>query len=145
MSWRRKSRELALQILYQNDTAPRPLEELLDSFWQSRKHPPPEVQRFAESLALGALKHLDAIDALTRKYSDHWVLERMAVVDRNIIRIAIYEFLYQPDIPAKVTINESVEMAKKFSTEGSGAFVNGILDSVYRERIMSPQGDGSRG
>lgn len=143
MGRRRKSRELALQILYQYDTGSSPLEEILESFWESQGSPLPEVRLFAEDLARGALGHQEEIDSLARKLSEHWVLERMAVVDRNIIRLAIYELLYRNDIPPKVTINESVEIAKKYSTKDSGAFVNGILDRVYQLYLDALRRDGT--
>jgi len=81
-------------------------------------------------LAMGVGLHLEELDALIGRYSEHWRLERMTVVDRNLLRLAIFELLYQPEIPPKVVINEAVEMAKKYGTEASGAFVNGILDQI---------------
>ena len=134
MGNRRKARVLALQIIYQHDIASRPLDDILRSFWESQGLPPPEVRTFAEDLAAGVRDHLEEIDALASEYSSHWDLDRMAAVDRNILRLAVYELIYRSDIPPKVTINEFVEIAKKFSTGDSGSFVNGVLDRIYQER-----------
>jgi N utilization substance protein B len=134
MGNRRKARVLALQIIYQHDIASRPLDDILRSFWESQGLPPPEVRTFAEDLAAGVRDHLEEIDALASEYSSHWDLDRMAAVDRNILRLAVYELIYRGDIPPKVTINEFVEIAKKFSTGDSGSFVNGVLDRIYQER-----------
>jgi N utilization substance protein B len=134
MGNRRKARVLALQIIYQHDIGSRTLDDILRSFWESQGLPPAEVRTFAEDLAAGVRDHLEEIDALAGEYSSHWNLERMAAVDRNIIRLAVYELIYRDDIPPKVTINEFVEIAKKFSTEDSGAFVNGVLDRIFQEK-----------
>ena len=136
MGNRRKARVLALQIIYQHDIASRPLEDTLRSFWESQGLPPAEVRTFAEDLAAGVRDHLEEIDALAAEYSSHWNLDRMAAVDRNILRLAVYELIYRGDIPPKVTINEFVEIAKKFSTGDSGSFVNGVLDRIYKERVV---------
>ena len=134
MGNRRKARVLALQIIYQHDIGARPLDEILRSFWESQGLPPSGTRTFAEDLAAGVRDHLEEIDALAGKYSSHWDLDRMAAVDRNILRLAVYELIYCEDVPPKVTINEFVEIAKKFSTEDSGSFVNGVLDRIYQER-----------
>jgi N utilization substance protein B len=134
MGNRRKARVLALQIIYQHDIGSRPLDEILRSFWESQGLPSAEIRSFAENLAAGVLDHLEEIDTLAGEYSSHWNLERMAAVDRNILRLAVYELIYREDIPPKVTINEFVTIAKKFSTEDSGAFVNGVLDRIYQEQ-----------
>lgn len=104
--------------------------------------PPPTtgeaaVRLFAEPLIQGTLEHRSDVDAIIRKYAQNWDLRRMAVVDRNILRLAIYEMRYRDDIPPVVTINEAVDIAKKFSTDDSGKFVNGILDRV-RADTMRP-------
>ena len=134
MGNRRKARVLALQIIYQHDIGSRPFDDILRSFWESQGLPPAEIQTFAEDLAAGVRDHLEEIDALAGEYSSHWNLDRMAAVDRNILRLAVYELIYRGDIPPKVTINEFVEIAKKFSTGDSGSFVNGVLDRIYMER-----------
>lgn len=134
MGNRRKARILALQIIYQHDIGARPLDDILRSFWESQGLPPAGTRTFAEDLAAGVRDHLNEIDAIAGEYSSHWDLDRMAAVDRNILRLAVYELIYCDDIPPKVTINEFVEIAKKFSTEDSGSFVNGVLDRIYQER-----------
>jgi N utilization substance protein B len=131
MGSRRKARECALQILYQLDMARSGVEEAIKAFWELQESVPPEdTKEFCEDLVRGAIEHSDEIDSLIEETSSHWKLGRMAVVDRNIIRMAVYEFLYRDDIPANVTINEAIELGKKFGTEESGAFINGILDKI---------------
>jgi len=129
MRKRTQAREYALQILYQQDLNPEPLGELLKSFWESNPSPP-EVQEYAEKIVQGTLLHLQEIDMVLSKYAEHWELPRMAAVDRNILRLSTYELLYVEEIPPKVAINEAVNIAKKFSQEESGKFVNGILDKI---------------
>jgi len=90
----------------------------------------PDAKPFAEQLAQGVLDHLPELDALLQRVADHWSIDRMAVVDRNVLRCALFELLYLDEIPAKVTINEAIEIAKRFGSEESGAFVNGILDRI---------------
>lgn len=136
---------LALQIIYQIDTGARRLEEMLDAFWESQGFPEAEVRGFTEELVRGVLEYREEIDDLIQKYSQHWSPGRMAVVDRNILRLAIFEILHRREIPPKVTINEFVEIAKKFSTEESGAFVNGILDRTYHESGIGREKSGRRG
>ncbi len=88
------------------------------------------TSRLSEDLVEGVAAHLEEMDVFIVRYSEHWRLERMTVVDRNLLRLAIYELLYQPQIPPKVVINEAVEMAKRYGSEASGGFINGILDQV---------------
>jgi N utilization substance protein B len=129
MGQRRKSRELALQILFQVDVAHESPEEALRLFYESFEAPI-ELRPFAEDIVNGVSLHRLDIDQMIRSTSQHWRVERMPVVDRNVIRIALYEMLYRTDIPAKVSINEAIDLAKHFGTEESGAFVNGILDRI---------------
>ena len=129
MRKRTQARESALQILYHRDINPEPVESLLQSFWESAPVLP-EVREYAERLVQGTLLHLDEIDETLAKYAEHWNLHRMAVVDRNIMRFAVYELLFVEEVPPKVVINEAVNIAKKFSQEESGKFVNGILDKI---------------
>lgn len=129
MRKRTQAREFALQILYQQDLNPEDRENPLRSFWETNPVPP-EVREYAERIVQGTLLHLAEIDALLSKYAEHWELHRMAVVDRNILRFSTYELLYVEDVPPKVIINEAVNIAKKFSQEESGKFVNGILDKI---------------
>ena len=129
---RRKAREHALQILFQLDIRnEKPSAAILKHFW-NEYDVDEEVRGFAEEIVKGTYKHLTKINDLIHQCAKNWSLERMAVVDRNVIRMAIYEILYRMDIPTSVTINEAIEIAKKFGTEESGAFVNGILDKVAR-------------
>jgi N utilization substance protein B len=130
---RRKAREVALQFLYQLDqhgeTDPTAHEA---EFWA--RHPmDDETRAFVSTLVRGATsRHLE-VDKLIAQYAEHWEIERMAVVDRNILRLAVYELLDHPSVPPKVAINEAIEIAKKFGTRESGRFINGILDRVHRE------------
>ena len=129
MRKRTQAREIALQLLYKRDLNPEEVDTLLDSFWETRPFPS-EVREYTERLVRGTLLHLEEIDPVLSKYTEHWELHRMAVVDRNILRFSTYELLYLEEIPPKVVINEAVNIAKKFSQEESGKFVNGILDKI---------------
>jgi N utilization substance protein B len=161
MGKRREARERAVQFLFQHDlNPPDDLEAALEKFWETQRAaevtgkkgaatwgqpvelPPPTaedlaVRLFADPLIHGALEHKEEADALIKKYSKNWDLHRMAAVDRNILRLAIFEMLHREDIPPIVSINEAVDVAKKFSTEDSGKFVNGILDQVKRDLLRS--------
>lgn len=129
---RRKAREHALQILFQLDIRKeKPSVAVLKRFW-SEYEPDDEVKAFAEEIVKGSFKHSTKINELITKCAKNWSLDRMAVVDRNVLRIAVYEILYRMDIPTSVTINEAIEIAKRYGTDESGAFVNGILDRVAR-------------
>lgn len=129
---RRKAREHALQILFQLDLRKeKPSAASLRRFW-TEFQPEEDVKAFAEEIIKGTYKHLSKINDLIHQCAKNWSLDRMAVVDRNVLRMAIYEILYRIDIPTSVSINEAIEIAKKYGTEESGAFVNGILDRVAR-------------
>lgn len=121
-----------MQILYQVDLVGGELDEAKGLFWGIRAFDQ-DVQEFANMLAGGVSSRKREIDALLEKYSANWKLSRMATIDKNILRIAVFELLYCNDIPVKVTINEAVEIAKSFGTEESGAFVNGILDNLAKK------------
>jgi len=131
MGFRRKARELALQLLFQIDFTGDRI-EIPPSFWVENESLP-QVKAFTEILVNGVLKHLSEIDPIIEKYTQHWSRDRMAAIDRNILRFAIFELLYLKEIPPKVTINEAIEIAKKYGSEDSGAFVNGILDRIHRD------------
>ena len=133
-SRRRQSREFALQILYQRDAGGEAVESVIASFWESQGVAQPDIRSFAEELVRGAERHRESIDQHIVAASEHWDPARMAAIDRTILRLAIFELLHRDDIPPKVSINEYIEIAKKFSTEDSGAFVNGILDRIWREQ-----------
>ncbi len=161
MGKRREARERAVQFLFQHDlNPPENLDRALNEFWDTQraaaiageKGPatwgqpvelPPltagevEMRLFADPLIRGALEHRDAIDEHIKKHAKNWEFHRIAAVDRNIMRLAIYEMLFREDIPPIVSINEAVDIAKKFSTQDSGKFVNGILDKIKGE-LMRP-------
>jgi len=161
MGKRPEGRERAIQFLFQHDlNPPEDLAGALDQFWDSQRAaaiagdkavatwgqvvelPPPTtgeaaVRLFADPLIRGTLEHRDEADEVIKKHAKNWELHRIAAVDRNILRLAIYEMLHRLDIPPVVSINEAVDIAKKFSTQDSGKFVNGILDKVKGE-LMRP-------
>jgi len=162
MGKRREARERAVQFLFQHDlNPPSNLAAELEQFWNSQRTaaieeeksgmatwgekvelPPPTVEEaetrlFADPLIQGVLEHRDAIDEQIKKHAKNWDFHRIAAVDRNIMRLAIFEMLYREDIPPVVSINEAVDIAKKFSTQDSGKFVNGILDKI-RGEILRP-------
>jgi transcription antitermination protein NusB len=132
VGYRRQARELALQFLYGYELNRREREEALAQFRGKTRLPEP-ARRFAGELAAGVLDHLEEIDRLIAGHAQNWDLDRLALVDKQILRLALYELHWRDDIPAAVTINEAVEIAKKFSTPQSGRFVNGILDRVREE------------
>jgi N utilization substance protein B len=135
MGLRRDGREAAIQFLYQVDAhKPANVEEALKAFWKQNDEPQ-NVRDFATDLLRGALEKLPEVDAKIRTLADNWDFERLAVVDRNILRLAVYEMLFRPEIPPVVSINEAIEIAKKFSTAESGKFVNGLLDRVKKELL----------
>ena len=137
MSRRSRAREVVVQVLYEDDLNPDRSPEVADQFLCNRLNNDQELIDFARSLLAGVRKHREEIDKLLIERADNWTLERMAVTDRNILRLAIYEMLHREDIPPVVSINEAVDIAKKFSTQDSGKFVNGILDRVKGE-LMRP-------
>lgn len=137
MRKRRRSREFALQVLYQLDIAKQDAIKTLAQF-QNHFSRGGERDDFMERLVLGVLEHLRKIDCLIEKYSENWRLDRMTIIDRAILRIAIYELLYCEEIPPKVTLNEAIELGKRFGSEDSGSFINGILDRIQNEAIRKP-------
>ena len=132
MSSRRKSREYALQMLFQWDITHDNIEQITATFWDNQDEPE-ETRAFAEALASGAIAGVEKIDTLIVRHAENWRLDRMAVVDRNILRLAIHEFLYDADTPKVVVINEAIEIARRFGAQESPQFINGILDSVRKE------------
>ena len=131
MGYRRKSREYALQMLYQYDVSHQSA-GLADGFWADTEAPE-NIMEFSNYLVDGVIKNLDKIDDKIRLSASNWSIERMAVVDRNILRMSVFELFYITDIPVKVTINEAIEIAKRFGEEESGSFVNGILDRIVKD------------
>jgi N utilization substance protein B len=138
---RRRSREYALQILFQLELTGNKLSDaVLDEFWEDNKEDD-EVKKFTYDIVSSTLENLDTIDRTIQKAAEHWVMERMAAIDRNILRAATYELLYRTDIPSSVAINEALEVAKKYSTEDSAPFINGILDKIATEVIPASSGN----
>jgi N utilization substance protein B len=132
MGVRRRAREAALQILYCVDVAGHTVARAEAQHWEHLASSI-EGREFARELVEGYEGHAEAIDAMIRKVSEHWRLERMPRVDRNILRLAAYELMFLPDVPRKVTLNEAVELAKRYGGEGSAGFVNGVLDRIASE------------
>ena len=130
MGTRRRSRELAMQALFFMDINKDYSEEMLDYFF-ANFNPPDNVRLFFSRLVKGVIGHMNEIDHIIKRFSRNWAIGRMSYVDRNIIRIGVYEMLYCRDIPFKVSINESVDIGKKFGTEESGSFINGVMDSIH--------------
>ena len=129
MSARRKGRELALQVLYQLDMSGESSEQALRTFADSFEHTPGS-REFGEALVRGVLDQREQIDASIAEASEHWRLERLSRIDANVIRIAVYEMTTPPGLPPQIAINEAIEVARKFGTTDSAAFVNGVLDAV---------------
>jgi transcription antitermination protein NusB len=140
MTNRRTSRRSALQLLYQADvwsgfaldldTA----DEVLDA-WRAETHPPAPAWQYVRDVVLGAAQRVERLDEVIAQFARGWTLERIACVDKNILRIALYEMLYRTDIPVPVAINEAVELAKRYATDDTAGFVNGILAAVQRELL----------
>lgn len=129
---RRRGRERAFQFLFQYDfTGRRPEKKEFEDFWAD-KNRDAQTEEFTEDIVFGAIDHIEEIDSAIQKVAEHWVLQRMAAVDRNILRAATYELLYRKDIPSTVTIDEAIEIAKKYSTNESASFINGILDRIAK-------------
>jgi N utilization substance protein B len=141
MGSRRKARECALQMLFAADVAGTRGDELARTFWSELADGDldPQAREFATKLAIGALAHLTEVDERIRSRAEHWRISRMALVDRNVLRLAVYEFLHEPT-PRTVTINEALEIARRFSSYEATQFINGILDAIKRDLDqISPQ------
>lgn len=162
MSKRRRAREMAIQMLYQSDLGQESCDRVVADFRpgdylsEEREETSSTVPRraattdlsartaaelekaleYAKTLVRGTLDHLDQIDALIRQQAEHWRLERMPPVDRNILRLAVYEFLFETDVPKLVILDEAIELAKEFGTEQSGRFVNGVLDGILKSHSL---------
>lgn len=133
MGTRRKSRELALQMLFQADMGKQQPEEVRKTFWRGRGEVGDDVQGFAEDLFRLACDRSEEIDKLIESHAEHWRMDRMAAVDRNILRTAVAELLGYSSTPRAVVINEALEIARKFSSPESVQFINGVLDSIGRQ------------
>lgn len=133
---RHSAREAAVQMLYQWEIGKLSMVEVMATYWTpglaAEEPPGEELREFATALTSGVAATIDRIDPLIAEAAEHWRLERMAVMDRIILRLAVYEFLEQPDTPARVIINEALELARTFSTDEAVRFINGILDGVRR-------------
>ena len=132
MGARRKARELALQMLYQHDLSGNAPDAIIATFEDLQKSKP-NTREFAVKIFEGTVRHLEQIDEMITAQADNWRLSRMAVVDRNIIRMSVYEFLHENDTPKLVIIDEAIEIAKKFGTQKSSQFINGILDGILKK------------
>ncbi len=142
MGSRRRAREHALQILYQVDAGAGEVTQVLDLFWDE-PDPDDEGVLFTGRLARGVTEHRDELDRVIEEHSINWRLTRMPAVDRNILRLAVYEILHCEDIPAMVSINEAIDLGKQYSTGESGAFINGILDKISKnEESLAEEPEG---
>jgi N utilization substance protein B len=134
---RRKSREFALQVLYQleitKQDALQAIDQSIDNFSPAEK-----ADEFAKRIVMGVREHRQELDRLIEERSENWRLDRMTTIDRNILRIALFELLYCSEIPPKVTINEAIDLGKRYGSEESGSFINGILDRIQNEVIRKP-------
>lgn len=133
MKKRTRARELALQFLYQTDLVNQSLDQA-DEFLREEERDV-ETRRFAKRLVVGTTEHRSEIDTMIQGVAQNWNISRMAVVDRNVLRLATYELLHCTDIPPKVAINEAIELGKRYSTQNSGAFINGILDKIMNRAV----------
>lgn len=145
MGPRRKSREFALEILYQMDVQGQGLDVLLtvlNDYWsyKPKKYKDEvfkEVQEFTALLVKGVLQHLAELDQTIAQYLTHWTIDQISPIDKNIMRMALYEMLHMKDVPFEVTINEAIEVAKKYGAQESHHFVNGILDRIYKNVLQA--------
>jgi N utilization substance protein B len=133
MGNRRYSRELVIQFLYLTEMNEGEIESQLKAFWENNSCEEEGVQSFTEDILKDIFDHKEEIDAKLEKYSDNWTLSRMAVIDRNLLRMAASELMYSKTVPPKVAIDEAVEIAKKYGTADSPNFINGVLDRILKE------------
>ncbi len=137
MRKRRKSRECALQVLYQWNITKQEAIKALSQF-QEHFSSDGEADEFLKRLVLGVLEHRQELDRLIEQYSENWRLDRINIIERNILRMALFELLYCEEIPPKVTINEAIDLGKRYGSEDSGGFINGILDRIQNEVVRKP-------
>ena len=139
MGTRRKARECALQMLFAADVTKMSGEMVTRNFWAELGEPDTEdaMQKFSSNLVLGTLRELETVDDKIRTRAEHWRIERMAIVDRNVLRLAVYEFLFE-ETPNTVVINEALEIARRFSTFEATQFINGILDAIKHDLEKNP-------
>jgi transcription antitermination factor NusB len=136
MGNRRKGRELAIQILFQMEFNPGDTDEICDLVCENF-NPSKSIRTFSRKLVCGVRENIEYLDRLIRKSSKNWRLERMSKVDKSILRLSTYEILFMKDIPHKVSIDEAVELAKKYGTDESGAFINGVLDNILKDHLQN--------
>lgn len=131
-----------MQLLFQLDLTGGELnEEILKEFWEGNNEDS-DVKEFTYSIVIGTRENLNTIDKIIKNAAEHWSIDRMAIVDRNILRAATYELFYRTDIPSSVTINEAIEISKKYSTEDSAPFINGILDKIQKSQRTADEKHG---
>lgn len=142
---RHQAREAALQMLYQWEVGRASVDEVTRAFWgvdrPDQPLPGERTRQFAVALVRGTIDDLPAIDETISARAEHWRLGRMAVIDRLILRLAVYQFRHAPDVPPAVVINEALELARAYSTEDAVRFINGVLDAIHRDARSSPGGD----
>jgi N utilization substance protein B len=139
MGTRRKSRELALQMLFQSDMGKQNADQVTKTFWSERRDLDDSVRGFADDIFKIAIERAEEIDKLIERHAEHWRMDRMAAVDRNILRAGVAEFIGFPKTPKPVVINEALEIARRFSSPESVQFINGVLDSVARDLDQVPK------
>jgi N utilization substance protein B len=139
MPSRRRSRQRALQILFLWDVRRQPVEEAIaaffDTLYSEESRSKPQRDEFLDKLVMGAVEHVEDLDRRITRHAEHWRIERMPTVDRNILRLAVYEMAHS-DTPAPVVIDEALELARRYSNEESVQFVNGVLDAVHRDLAL---------
>ena len=146
MRKRSLARDWALKILYQADITHRPIDRAVESFFTDEENmedltdKEPQIEEFCKRLVFGVHEHLAGIDEKISQYATNWQLKRMAIIDRNVLRLGVFELQHTLDIPPKVTINEAVELAKKYGDLESSKFVNGILDNIHKTEVV-PKGE----
>lgn len=137
MGKRREARESTLQILFQLEFNDSDAEQVFRLYWRDRKASK-EVKEYCQWLIKGIISHKESIDKSIQSVSEHWRLSRMPVVDRNILRMAVFELFYEKDVAPAIIINEAIEIAKKFSSEQAAVFVNGVLDTLRKNKEKGP-------
>ena len=135
MRKRTLSREAAVKILYAWDVKGDSMEDCFDNYWSNVEQIEGNVKAFSEDLVMGVEKHRTEIDAAITKYASNWKIDRMATIDRNVMRLATFELLFSDDVPPKVAINEAIDLAKRFGDKDSGKFVNGVLDKINKTEV----------
>lgn len=132
MGRRRKAREETLRILFRLEFEKAQLDKILTQYWENRRTPE-EIKKYSNWLVHGVISHQEKIDSIIQSVSEHWRISRMALIDRNILRMAVFELVYEENIAPAIVINEAIEVAKKYSGEEAATFINGILDAVRKD------------